>query len=312
MRRLAAVIIFALFGLGVSTTFAQLADPQATPSVILVGGLVRTYRLYVPPNLTAPAPVLFVLHARTSTSESMERFSRFNPIADAQGFIVVYPDGLANEWNYIKDIPGYQTVQDDSAFLVAIADELAARLPVDLTRLYVVGFSNGGFMAQRAACDQPSRFAAFATVAAGGFGGMPLVCPQAGTATAPILMIHGTSDSNVLWDGYSVTEGDQTVFVTYAIPDTLGFWAEYNGCSATANVSDIPQLGNSVGTNIRLLDVDCPEGTDVKLYAVVNGGHNWPGQPVGIPAEIGGLVNLDIDASQTIWGFVSQFRRAAP
>ena len=52
-----------------------------------------------------------------------------------------------------------------AAFLVALIDHIAEDYPIDRTRVYLAGFSNGGLMVQRAACENPAPFAAFASVA---------------------------------------------------------------------------------------------------------------------------------------------------
>jgi polyhydroxybutyrate depolymerase len=159
------------------------------------------------------------------------------------------------------------------------------------------------------ACENPTRFAAFASVAASGFGGMREVCLQPGTETAPMLLMHGTSDNNILWDGITVRRGEQTVRITYPVPETLAYWAEFNQCQPEAESDELPKLGMSPGTYVRVLSVVCPENASVVLYTVVNGGHNWPGHPEGIPAEVAGNVNRDIDANREIWKFFEQHQR---
>src|SRR5262245_14337431 len=64
-------------------------------------GRVRTYRLYVPANLHRPAPLLFVLHGGGGSGSNMELMTHqdFNRIADRDGVVVVYPDGVGRNWN---------------------------------------------------------------------------------------------------------------------------------------------------------------------------------------------------------------------
>lgn len=296
--------------LGGAAAYAQEPTPTPEPLSLVVDGLTRTYSLHVPDTLTEPAPLVLVLHGRGGDGAGIARYTGFSDIADHEGFIVAYPDGLDGEWNAVKDIPGYPDTHDDTAFLIALADALARQYPVDLARVYVAGFSNGGFMAQRAACDQTGRFAAFASVAAAGFGGMRAVCPESGQA--PMLLMHGTADNNVLWDGVSVTRGGRTVAITYPVTQTLAFWAEFNGCQPDATTTALPQTGLSPGTSVRVLRVDCPPETPVALYAVINGGHNWPGRVPTFPREIAGNVNFDIDAAAVIWDFFAPHTQPQP
>lgn len=271
------------------------------PHTLTFEGLERTYLLHVPDGLDTPAPLVLALHGRFGSGAHMATLTDFNTIADAEGFIVAYPDGVNGEWNYVRGIRGYPKAQDDTAFLIALADQIASEYPVDRARVYLTGFSNGGFMAQRVACEQRTAFAAYASVAAAGFGGMGDVCAEPSDTGAPMLLINGTADTNVPWEGTGVTRGDRTVYVTYPVPETLALWAEFNQCVSSAETSDVPVSGTSPGTSVRVLTVNCPNDAPVVLYMVLGGGHNWPGQNDENPAY--GRVNRDIDASAEIWRF---------
>lgn len=285
------------------------AQDEGAPLTITVDGLERTYTLHVPDDLDEPAPLVMLLHGRGGDGRHIQRYTEMDALADGEGFITVYPDGLEHEWGFVRGIPGYTSQQDDVSFLVALLDHIAAEYPIDLSRAYIAGFSNGGFMAQRVACENPARFAAFASVAASGFIGMRQVCLPPGTETAPMLLMHGTSDNNILWDGIRVTQGGMTARITYSVPETLAYWAEFNACLPQASSASKPVLGMSPGTNVRVMTVVCPDDASVVLYTIVNGGHNWPGHPEGIPADIAGNVNRDIDANREIWKFFEQHQR---
>lgn len=301
MRLLLALLIILLT---TGTAFAQ--DDEL--HMFTFDGVERTYTLHAPDDLTKPAPLVIALHGRFGSGSSAKRLTGFSALADEEGFVVAYPDALNGEWNYTRGVPGYADTHDDTAFLEALTDEIAGQVPVDPRRVYIAGFSNGGFMAQRVACERPERFAAFATVAAAGFGGMTQVCTTPGTTTAPILLMHGTADANVPWDGLGVTRGDRTVYVLYPVPDTLAYWAGFNGCAPDATSRDIPPSNANAATSARVLTVDCPDDAVVVLYIIQNGGHNWPGQPPGDP-EIFGRINRDIDAGAEIWRFFEQHTR---
>src|SRR5690606_902868 len=104
----------------------------------------------------------------------------------------------------VDGIEGYQNEVPDIGFLRSLVGELAGRYPVDDKRVYVAGFSNGGFMAQRLACDAPGLFAAFASVGAAGYGGQPSICGD--SEPVSILFMHGTEDGIVPFTGL-VQEG---------------------------------------------------------------------------------------------------------
>ena len=272
----------------------------------------RNYTLYLPDDLPDSAPLVVVLHPRFSTGGDIEAYTSFNTLADTEKFIVLYPDGLEGEWNFVRGIPGYPNTHDDTGFLVALVEHVAATHPVDPSRVYVTGFSNGGFMAQRVACENPGSFAAYASVAAAGFGGMPSVCAGDGPQVAPMLLMHGTADDNIPWEGTPVTQGGQTIYVTFPVPETLGFWAAFNGCDAAAETTEIPTETEDAETQVRILTVDCPADTGVVLYAIMGGGHVWPGQRPGTISPLAGAINQDIDAAEEIWKFFAQHQRAVP
>ena len=303
MRNL--LILLVLF---ICPTLALAQEATPEPEVFTFDGLERSYVLYEPDAVDEPAPLVLVLHSRFGDGQRMAEFTGFNEIAEREGFIAVYPDGLDGEWNYVRGIPGYPNTHDDTAFLIALVDHIAASYSVDLSRVYVTGFSNGGFMVQRVACENPTRFAAFASVAGAGFGGMRGVCLQPGIETAPMLLINGTADNNVLWEGTGFTRDGQTIYVTYPIPQTLAYWGEFNGCQAEAETSDVRPSGNSPDTSVRFLTLDCPADASVVLVGVIGGGHNWPGQEIDAP-EIYGSVNRDIDVGEVIWEFFAAHQR---
>lgn len=301
MRKLLFILVLLAAAMAVH---AQ--DDDLTPQTWTFDQRERTYYLHAPETLTEPAPLLIALHERFGDGTRMARLTHFNELADREGFIVAYPDGIGGEWNFVRGVRGYDMPQDDTAFLVALINHVAEDYPVDRSRVYLAGFSNGGFMAQRAACENPAPFAAFASVAAAGFGGMPDVCPLTSAIPVPILLINGTADTNVPWEGTGVTRGGQTIYVTYPVSVTLSYWAQLNNCTPDAETTDIPASGE---TQVRILSLSCPHDTAVLLYAIIGGGHNWAGQPEGDPLALGSI-NRDIDASEEIWKFFSQRRRA--
>lgn len=302
MRKLLILFIFLLCA---APAFAQTADTITWS----FDGLERTYILHAPETLVAPAPLVIALHGRFDSGAGMERLTHFDELADREGFIVAYPDGIEGEWNFVRDVPGYEMKQDDTAFLSALVDHITEDHAVDRTRVYLVGFSNGGFMTQRAACENPAPFAAFASVAAAGFGGMTDVCPETGSLPAPMLLINGTADTNIPWDGTPITRSGRTIYLTYPVSQTLGYWANYNACPADGDMTDVPPKGHSPDTQVRILTLKCPSDTAVLLYGIVGGGHNWPGQAESGIAEITGAINRDIDASEEIWKFFAQHTR---
>src|SRR5690606_24461731 len=112
----------------------------------------RSWLMYVPDSYIPDeaTPLVLLLHGRTANGASQAWISDFNAVAEREGIIAVYPDGLDAEWNYTRppESGPNDNLPDDEAFLGALIDDLALDLNIDASRVYVTGYSNGGFMAQ--------------------------------------------------------------------------------------------------------------------------------------------------------------------
>ncbi len=293
----------------VVTAFFAGADdwPGSQPEPYL--GRPRSYTVYVPRSYdpAQATPVVVALHGRPGTGAGMAAVTDFNPVAEEHGFIVVYPDGVNQGWNYVRGIAIFeQTGVDDTDFLQTLLDDLALDFNIDRARAYLAGFSNGGFMTQRVACEAPDTFAAYAAVGASAFFGLRPLCED--TAPVPILFIHGTLDSIIPWEGRTQTINNATFYNTLPVSDTIAYWAQHNGCSLdNITQTDLPPGEPSPATQVRLLTLTgCAGRGALVFYGIIGGGHNWPGVPGVIQPETGGSVNLDIHASEVIWDFFGQ------
>ncbi len=299
-EKLPRIIILLLLGFA-----TQNGRTDQTQLTLNHDGESRSYQLYIPSTYdkSEPAPLVMVLHGRSSNAKRMADLTRFNSRADKHGFVVVYPEGMQKQWNYLHGISGYQERPNDSDFLLKLIDVIKNEYSIDSKKIYVTGLSNGGFMAQRLACYAPHRFAAFASVAAGGYAAMPLDCEN--HTPVNMLYMHGTADTKVPWNGLSVKDANgELQLVTMSITGSVKFWAERNRCSPEVTSREIPPGDSSPGTRVKILSSNgCNANAEVVLYAILGGGHNWPGVPDFIPPSVAGRVNLDIHASDVIWSF---------
>jgi polyhydroxybutyrate depolymerase len=292
------------------------SQPQSEPFT----GQPRTYTAYVPASYdpTTPTPLVIGLHGRFGTGAGHASLTDTNLWAEEENFIAVYPDGLSfsdpldTGWNYVNGAGIFPEGVDDTAFILALIDDLANDLNIDRERVYVNGMSNGGFMVHRLACEAPDVFAGFADVAGSGFQGLETVCDFENPTPVRMLIIHGSEDNNVLWAGRAQNIGGRQIFLNLPIPQMVGFWAAYNQCDNSADSDELPRLGQSPDTLVRVLTVrDCQPNSAVVLYTVIGGGHNWPGVPGRISESVAGRVNLDIHATRVIWDFFAQSGRFA-
>lgn len=270
----------------------SLAQPRSEMQhrEIEVGGISRSFELFVPADASGELPLLVVLHGRGGTGAGMARLSGFNELAQT---VVAYPDGLEAQWNYLVGV-GNNPGVDDVSFIHRLVQEISAEYHIDASRIAAVGYSNGGFMVQRLACEADSPFTAYASVAGAGFGGMPEVCLE--PRPLSMMLVHGTSDQVVPWPGHAAMLGGREILLSASVPQTFAFWAAFATCGGSSESSRIPLPGPGPDSVEVIRVTDCPEGEEVTLYALVGGDHSWP----RIVAPDGGMA---FDASREILQF---------
>ncbi len=290
---------------------AAFSLPQARGA----GGRARSWIVYAPPTYdpSRPTPVVVLLHGRPGNAGGMAFMTGMNAVADNNNFIVVYPDGIDNEWNAQFDISASDISltgrsstlpQDDVGFLQTLMSDIAQDFNIDRSRLYLGGFSNGGFMTYRMACSAGDTFAAFAAVSGNLYVELSRLCRR--SDPTPLLIMHGTADPSVPYEGVTIAnpEGGEPIRISLGIQNTAAAFARRNGCSLAGDSTTYAERGQSPGTHvIRFAPRDCDAGKDVVLYLINGGGHTWPGHP---RLQEMGATNMDMDAGQVIWDFFSQ------
>jgi polyhydroxybutyrate depolymerase len=273
-------------------------------------GRDRRYLLYRSPSLvltSGKVPLLLALHGRGGDAKSMEYLTAygFNALADRDGFLVVYPEGERRRWNdgrKVKDVTGEEKGIDDVGFLVALIDRIIENLPVDPARVFITGMSNGGFMSHRLAVERPDRIAGAAAVGAA----VPeiLLLLSRPKVPVPVLMIGGTDDPLVPWEGGTVGRRAFRRGEILSGEESARFWAARNRCAAEPEVTLLPDPdpGDSMRVK-RFLFRPGKGGADVALYAVEGGGHTWPGGWQYLNRFLIGKTCRDFDACDEIWEF---------
>lgn len=281
-----------------SLAMAQPVDDAWRRETLATADGARSYRLYVPPSIDGRGerPLIVLLHGRGGRSDEIVERTAAAALARREGIVVAAPDSLGDSWNYVRGIPGYPVGPDDDAFMARLVEEVAAAAPIDVRRVYAVGYSSGGFMAQRLVCTAPATFAGAVSVAAGGFAGLNAMCE--GAPPTSVGLVHGTADANVPWAGASAAVPGGSVYITWPLPDTLAFWAEHSRCRPDVARTEGP--GNrafGVTHTVVLALEGCAAGHRVALVAAVGGGHTWP--------ATGGDA---FDATATAWRFLDSER----
>jgi polyhydroxybutyrate depolymerase len=235
---------------------ASLFEPGTHTGITVdVDGVTRSYDLFVPDGYdpAVDAPLVLNFHGLFGSPSGQAEFSQFDPVAQAHGMLVAYPEGIGASFN-AGVCCGQASSEgvDDVGFARALVADVASKMCVDPRRVYATGMSNGGHMAHRLACEAADVFAAAASVA----GVLSLAGPC--TPARPISMsqFHGTSDLIVGYGG---------------VPEMMEAWAARNGCDAAAETTF------EQGDMLCQTWPGCDAGVEVSLCTIDGGGHCWPG-----------------------------------
>ena len=277
-----------------------------------VNSLLREYRLYVPASYhtSRKSPLVLVLHGGGGRADNIQKILRWNQYAEKEGFVVAYPQGIEKHWNDSRINRRYRSQRenvDDVKFLLTLISHLQSRLHIDSRRIYLFGISNGAMMAFRFACEQTRKIAAVAAV----IGAMPkqLVEWARPSRPIPVLMINGTEDPLVPWEGGHVRFLGIKLGEVLSVPDTVKFWCRHNRCFLPPQQRWLPDIDSSDGSRIRCERYQpAGGGAEVVLYAVENGGHTWPSGPQYVGKWIIGNCNRDAETVEIVWNF---FKRHA-
>ncbi len=293
-----AVAAPALVGLvAVACFYALFRFPNHTTAVtrsLVSSGRRREFLLYVPPGLdrAAPSPLVISLHPAMSWPSSELSISGWTRLANERGFIVVFPAGqgigpkawFMDGWREPDRMP-------DVRFISDLIDTLEAEYPVDPSRIYADGMSNGGGMAFALSCTLSRRIAAVGLVSAA--QSLPSSwCPD--SAPVPMIAFHGTADPVVPYDGAEPGWLNPKPFPNQR--RWVADWARRNRCGPRATDSGVAD--GVTRTAYR----HCARDASVVLYTIRGGGHQWPGgRP--LPRFLVGPYTRAVDATRVMWAF---------
>ncbi|MFH1981157.1 MAG: PHB depolymerase family esterase [Pseudomonadota bacterium] len=272
------------------------------------GAFDRFYNLYIPSGFTEgrPAPLLIVVHGAFDTADGMARFTRFSELADREGFFVIYPEGIGlfgylQHWNAGHCCgKAAQEGIDDVGFVARAIADIRERFAV--SRVFMVGFSNGGMFVHRFAAERGVLLDGAAALAASigsrvGDDPAPWQLPPPAVPVA-MVMIHGTADTDVPYDGGASDRGDGAR-VYRSVADSAAFWRRANGCSDRETSTSMRE-----GALVETRWGDCRSGKPVVQVTLQDWEHIWPGPY--FTAELAGTHPMkDFDAAALVWSFFS-------
>jgi polyhydroxybutyrate depolymerase len=320
-------------------TFKQALSDPATIRALGADKVERRYLVYAPANLPPqPAPVVLVFPGYSASAEAAAFYythTRFETLADRDGFIVVYGNGLPNPPNAREKvaIPKGGFLQGcladhagegiDVQYVRQLLAQLATELAIDRARVYATGLSAGGGMAFQLALEAPDLVAAIAPVAALPFqprGPWLHAChPQPGHDRISIAMLAATDDPFV-----SYGSGGSREYPAARYPGmeaTRDAWLGAMGLSgppeldsfpdAVASDSYQPQTGRESSTIERQRYRAGQDGRELWYYKADGMGHWWPNPTQlwsGLWAKFG-KTNQDIDFADHAWTFFQRHAR---
>ena len=281
---------------------------------IRIDGVRRSYLVHVPSGYDPEKslPLVVVIHGAFDTAKGMEKFSGFSDLADQEDFIVLYPNGMGifgyfQHWNAGHCCgKAADDNWDDVGFVSAAIEDVRARLKIDSSRIYMVGFSNGGMFTYRFAAERGDLLAAAAPMAAS-IGGKPSTDAPGWRIPDPVqplsmIIFHGLADDDIPYEGgISRYRGGTRTY--WSVEESVKFWVMHNGCNPKAASTQV----NEGRVNLESWGI-CRDDTEVILYLIKGWGHVWPG-----PYFTSELAQNDplrnFNAAEIIWDFFKSHRR---
>jgi polyhydroxybutyrate depolymerase len=261
----------------VSACGGKPSTDAAAGSTVTVDLGDRPFRLHIPKQYhgSGRMPLVVVLHGYTSSAAMADGYFKLTAESDRRGFLYAMPDGTRDPdgnrfWNATDACCDFhRTGVDDSGYLHRLLDTVRSRYSVDPGRVYLIGHSNGAFMAYRMACEHADEITAVVSLA-GAAPDDPARCTPARPVS--VVQIHGTADGTIYFDGG--TNAGQPYPSAAA---TVGRWRHLDGCAdqATASVPPLDLVSDLPGpeTTVTSYQAGCRAGTRVELWSIAGGGH---------------------------------------
>lgn len=279
-----------------------LATAGMSHHVVSVDGRERSYELFVPDGAGAsrPMPLVLAFHGGGGQGDDMERLTHFSRLAAQEHFLVAYPNGVRRHWNDGRGLLPDEI--DDVAFVRRLLDDVGRAQAVDAQRIYATGMSNGAIFSHYLGLKLADRLAAIAPVSGG-------VSVQAAAnfhpaQALPVLMVQGTADPIVPYAGGPILRTHGSIVST---DRAVELWRTADGLPLQAASEQLPDADPTDGCRARRSTWRAqPDGVEVQLLQLEDGGHAWAGGLAYLPEAIIGRTCRDVDATELIWAF---FRR---
>ncbi|WP_394824830.1 alpha/beta hydrolase family esterase [Pendulispora albinea] len=273
-----------------------------------VGDRRRTFAYYAPRDLPPGAPLLLAFHGSKGDGEGFRRRTvhRFDELADREGFLVVYPDGFEGHWNDCRTVATYSARTqriDDIGFVRALIAHFRGAHDIDASRVFAVGWSNGGHFCFRLAFEVPEAIRAIAAVSANLPTEDNCDCTRRGQPLSALIM-NGTRDPlNPHGGGLVTIFGFGRRGTVVSSGETARSFASWAGITSEPRVERFPSRDAALWVERQTWSSGA--GIEVVLDTVHGGGHVVPQRAVRAE-RILGPTNLDFDGPGAIWSFFAR------
>ncbi|GAC1352658.1 MAG: hypothetical protein NVS3B20_12750 [Polyangiales bacterium] len=255
--------------------------PPSTQDSVAVGDAsltaARPYHTKIPASYdkSKPTPLVILLHGYGGSGALQESYFKLGDVGKTKTFLLAYPDGTLDKdsrlfWNATDACCDFgPKAPNDVAYVSAIIDYMSSNYNVDPKRIFIVGHSNGGFMAHRLACDLSNRVAAIVSLAGAVWKDTAKCNPKEPVA---VLQVHGDKDAVVSYLGGPFTAGGP---VYPGARETVADWATKDGCGPTLNATTerLHLDSSQLGMETRVERYAGCKGGAVELWTIEGGGH---------------------------------------
>ncbi len=268
----------------------------------------REYLIHVPAGSSdnTRLPAVVMCHGAGGTAKTAALATGLSEQADQRNFVAIYPQAVPRDpqkpvtflrnptfWNVGSGFGHAERLAiDDVGYLHALLDDARNHYPIDPSRVFIAGFSNGAGFALRAAVDLCEQISSVAAVA----GHLWKKQPPLRRRTS-LLYIIGDDDPMVPRLGGLVHSPWGKTHQLPPVVETVETWAGWLGWQGEV-VESNPKAG------VRRLTYNTAErGLRVEYFRLSETGHVWPGGPALLADRIVGPASTIVNATDLMLDF---------
>lgn len=288
--------------------------------LLTVSGIERKYRIHLPNSQTRVKAIVLVIHGGGGEGLDVANLgehvlSVFRTVADRENFVAVYPGGLPAAdatgkagWVDCRADNKVASAANDLGFLESLITRLSREFDLPFSQIFIAGGSNGAQMAHAFAFNHAELIGALATSS----GSLPLNplpgdCTTGPKRPVPIVLLHGTDDSQMPWSGGCVANigGACNRGRVISAEATRDRWLSINGLSNVTPTSSTIDLDPAEGGSADRFQYE--GAAPVQWWRLNGAGHTGPSRTVLVSSNVlTGKQNRDIEFAEIAWSFFAE------